>query len=53
MKRKFSVTYQGEGKEWVAIEMGRGQFAVSSPEGANFGEVKQFIQDLKEYLGIA
>ena len=49
---KLSVNYQGEDAEWKAVRLSPDQFAVSPPEGATFEEVKQFVEDLKEYLGL-
>jgi len=49
---KYIVTYQGENEEWMAVQLSRGIFAVSSPKGESLQDVKKFVEDLKEYLGV-
>lgn len=49
---KYSVTYQGESGEWIAVRVSHDLFAVSPPAGKSFEDVKIFLEDLKEYLGL-
>lgn len=48
---KFVVQYQGDNREWHAVRLTNGEVAVAPPFGATLEEVKNFIDDLNEYMG--